>query len=126
MLHNLPLQQRRHVYFQLDGAPIHNTAAVRHWINEYFPNRWIGRNSPVIAWSPRSPDLTPLDFFLWGSLKEKVYKDRPATVNELINKITTVCREITPQQLNNVILNNRKRIEKCILYNGGLIEANPI
>ena len=34
-------------------------------------------------WPPRSPDLSPLDFCLWGYLKSKVYSPRPATLNEL-------------------------------------------
>lgn len=36
-------------------------------IQEY-PICWIGRGGPVL-WPPRSPDLTHLDFFLWGYLK---------------------------------------------------------
>jgi hypothetical protein len=38
---------------------------VREYLNTHFPGRWIGKAEPV-AWPPRSPDLTPLDFFLWG------------------------------------------------------------
>ena len=40
-------------------------------------------------WAPRSPDLTPLDYFLWGYLKSKVYVPRPANINELKRRITT-------------------------------------
>jgi len=29
-----------------------------------YPNRWIGRGEPQ-NWPARSPDLTPLEFFLW-------------------------------------------------------------
>ncbi|PSN36137.1 hypothetical protein C0J52_24834 [Blattella germanica] len=36
-----------------------------------FPIRCIGKESPV-PWSPRSPDLTPLDFFC-GHFKSLVY-----------------------------------------------------
>ena len=49
------------MYFQHDGAPPHNTRHVREYLNESFPNRWLGRGGPV-AWAPRSPDLTPLDY----------------------------------------------------------------
>ena len=34
---------------------------------------WVGRAEPV-AWPLRSSDLTPLNFFVWGTLKEKVYR----------------------------------------------------
>jgi len=37
---------------------------VRVYLNESFPNRWLGHIGPV-AWPPRSPDLTPLDYYLW-------------------------------------------------------------
>ncbi|KAJ8961840.1 hypothetical protein NQ318_021455 [Aromia moschata] len=51
------------------GAPIHNAVIVRNLLNENFPNCWIGRSSPLIRWPPRSPDITHLDFFLWGTIK---------------------------------------------------------
>lgn len=65
-IENLPLIAYNNVIFQLDGAPIHNAIVVRNWLNDNFPRRWIGRNSPFIHWPPRSPDLTPLDFFYGG------------------------------------------------------------
>jgi len=40
-----------------------------------YPERWIGRRG-AIKWPPRSPDLTPLDYFMWGYLKERVYKTK--------------------------------------------------
>ncbi|KZC09613.1 hypothetical protein WN55_01050, partial [Dufourea novaeangliae] len=40
--------------------------------------RWIERGGSIPLPAP-SPDLTPLDFFLWGILKDKVYKGVPTT-----------------------------------------------
>ncbi|GBM33600.1 hypothetical protein AVEN_181844-1 [Araneus ventricosus] len=31
-------------------------------------------------WPPRSPDLTPMDFFLWRCIKQQVYATRPPTL----------------------------------------------
>lgn len=121
-LDDLPLRNLNNLKFQLDGSPIHNAAAVREWLNEHFQNHWIGRNSPLIEWPPRSPDLTPLDFFLWGLLKQKVYKSRPQTQQELRARIVQACAEVSPHQIQNVVNNVRKRIEKCIQVDGGLIE----
>ncbi|CAF1680033.1 unnamed protein product, partial [Adineta ricciae] len=56
-----------------DGAPPHFAVDVRQYLDHQFPQRWIGRGGPI-RWAPRSPDLTPLDFFLWGHLKNIVYK----------------------------------------------------
>jgi len=54
------------VWFQQDGAPAHFGLRVRRLLDEIFPNRWIGRRG-TIEWLPRSPDLTPLDFFYGAS-----------------------------------------------------------
>lgn len=35
-------------------------------------NRWVGKNKST-DWPPRTPDLTPLDFYLWDHIKNKVY-----------------------------------------------------
>jgi hypothetical protein len=59
--------------FQKDGTPPHFSLQVHFALNAKFPNWWIGR-SGSIAWLPRSPDLTPLDFFMWGYVKNIVLK----------------------------------------------------
>ena len=51
--------------FQQNGAPCHFALSVRQFLNESVSNRWIGIDGPI-SWPPRSPDLSPLDFFLWG------------------------------------------------------------
>lgn len=50
------------IYFQQDGAPAHYANIVREFLNQYFPNKWIGRRGSV-EWLPRSLDLTPMDYF---------------------------------------------------------------
>lgn len=56
-------QQAGHrIIFMQDGAPPHHRLDVRDTLNNRFPNGWIGRDAPI-PWPPRSPDLTPLDFF---------------------------------------------------------------
>ena len=67
MLDDMPFQSR-HLWYQLDGAPSHFTFPVCRWLHHHFPDRWIGRGGPV-AWLDRSPNLKPLDFFLWACLK---------------------------------------------------------
>jgi hypothetical protein len=38
------------------------------FLYQEYPNRWIGRGG-LRHWPPRSPDINPLDFFLWGYVK---------------------------------------------------------
>lgn len=97
--------------FQQDGAPPHFAARVRQYLDETFPGRWIGRRG-AIEWPPRSPDLTPLDFFLWGHLKSKIYATQPASLEILRQRIIHECRQITPEMLQNV----RERFEQNLYY----------
>ena len=85
--------------FQQDGAPPHYYRQVRGFLTENFPDIWIGRSGPV-AWQHRSPDLTPLDFFFWGFVKNVVYQgDRTTTLQELKGRITNVAALVTLQML---------------------------
>jgi len=61
------------MFFMQDGAPAHYASDVRDWLDEKFRARWIGRRGSI-DWPARSPDLTPADFFLWGYVKDIVYK----------------------------------------------------
>ena len=45
-------------------------------------------NTPVLrVHAPRSPDLTPCDFFLWGYLKNKVFTTSPENIDVLRQRI---------------------------------------
>ncbi|CAB4013011.1 Hypothetical predicted protein [Paramuricea clavata] len=56
----------------------------RHRLQELFRNRVIAFGQPR-EWPPRSPDLTPCDFFLWGYLKSRVYQTPPQNLEDLRN-----------------------------------------
>jgi hypothetical protein len=58
-----PYFKRKRLYFQHDGAGPHYAVVMRDWLDEKFPDRWIGRRG-LLDWPARSSDLTPRDFFL--------------------------------------------------------------
>jgi hypothetical protein len=58
-------------------------------LKEIFGERIISRN----LLTPRSPDLTPTDFYLWGEPKSAVYRDRLRTLNELKTAITAFIKK---------------------------------
>ena len=95
-LQDIPLAARIAMYFQHNGAPSHYTRHVIH-LNDNFPNRWIGRGS-TISWPPRSPDLTPLDFCLWGLMKSEVYRKKVDTRDQLLFNILDVIACIKERQ----------------------------
>ncbi|GBO34726.1 hypothetical protein AVEN_258881-1 [Araneus ventricosus] len=81
------------VIFQQDGAPPHYGNIVREFLNATFPQRWIGRGA-VMAWPPRSPDITPLDFYLWSYVKQHVYSERINDINNLKPRITDLIHSV--------------------------------
>lgn len=109
------------LHFQQDGAPPHYVLPVRQWLDNHYPDQWIGRRGPI-EWPPRSPDLTPLDFFLWGHLKSVVFKTQPATIEELKQKITQECRLLTSEVFRNVREEFENRLYFCLQNNGSHFE----
>lgn len=110
----------RTIRFMQDGAPAHFALSVREWLNINLPN-WIGRGGPM-AWPARSPDLTPLDFFLWGFVKFEVYKTKPHNLAELRQRIEAAHQKISPEMLERVYEGITHRIRLCLADNGGHIE----
>ena len=119
LLEDIPLIIRSQMYFQHDGAPPHYTRHVREYINESFPNRWLGRGGPV-AWPPRSPDLTTLDYYIWGHMKTLVYETKVDSRAELRARIFAVAEQIRnhPNRIASAIQSLLIRPENY-LANGG-------
>lgn len=105
------------IYFQQDGAPPHYAANVREFLNNIFRNRWIGRRG-TIEYPARSPDLTPLDFYLWGYLKGKIYATRPRDIEELKQRIRIEIQLITPDVLRSLQTEFYHRLGLCQEVNG--------
>lgn len=119
ILEDLPLNTRNRMWFMQDGAPAHFSLNVRNYLDGAYNNKWIGRGGPV-PWPARSPDLNPLDFFLWGHLKSLVYSTPVDNIEELrariLNGIATI--QQTPGIFERVRQSMRRRLDACI-FNGG-------
>lgn len=99
-------------WYQQDGAAAHFGVHVRAYLDEHFPRRWIGRRGEI-EWPPRSPDLTPLDYFLWGYLKSKVYATRPQNLEELRNRILQEAALIDRQMIRKSVEHFYTRLAFC-------------
>lgn len=109
--------------FMQDGAPPHWGTIVRDWLTENFPLRWMGRGSPNMPWPPRSPDLTPCDFFLWGYLKSKVYTTRSADIPELKQRIRDAFQEVTVEMRAKSMLEYKERLLQLLENDGSHVEC---
>ena len=85
----------------------------------------IALNHPV-EWPPRSPDLTPCDFFLWGYLKDKVYTSVPRNLQDLRARIIQHEVEVLrndPAMVRRAVADMRRRCGLCVERGGGHVES---
>ena len=92
------------IWFQQDGASFHTANVTIDLLCTVFENRIISRNSDVI-FPPRSCDLTPLNYFLWGAVKDKCYANHPETIEALKYEIEVAIHGIEAQTIDNVLKN---------------------
>lgn len=115
---------RKTWYYQQDGAPPHFSIEARRILNNFLPGRWIGRRG-AIEWPPRSPDLTPADFWLWSYLKSKVFVPPGRTfhsLDEMREKIEEQIPLIPLSMFRDSFKDFRKRVDKCIDKAGAYFE----
>ena len=110
------------IIFQQHGAPPHWGLHVREFLNETFPNRWIGRDGPI-PWPPRSPDITLLDFFLWGYVKDIVYKTKVQDIDDLKQRISNAMTTIDEAMLQHTWQEIEYHLDVLRATNGTHIEV---
>ena len=82
-----------------------HTAEITHDVlRPVFEDRIISRRADVV-WPSRSWDLTALDYYFWGAVKDKCYADKPETINALQNNIREAVGEIQLHKIDNVLKN---------------------
>lgn len=117
-LPNLLVDTPPDMWFQHDGCPAHFRVSVREFLDEQYPNRWIGR-SGAISWPARSPDLNPLDYFFWGTMKDLVYSKPIENMDDLRYKITEAVQHIRAKNYSrNIKRSLLRRLRACIAAGG--------
>jgi len=99
------------------------TFATFGFLDATFPNRWIRRVGPT-PWPPRSPDITPpLDFSLWGYVKEKVFLTPVPDITNLKARITDDFATITEDMLENTWRETDYRLDVLRATKGAHVEV---
>jgi len=87
---------RRHFERNLVKDVHHRSVASRNWFKSYRQGE---------------ADLTPADFFLWGLLKGKMYKNTLRTIGQLKDPIRQEIQFVNVDTLGKVFQNFEKRIQ---------------
>jgi len=104
-------------WFQQDGATSHTARETMNCLRRMFGSRLISKNAETV-WPPRSPDLSTCDYFLWGYLKSRVYKNKPRSLEQLKQAITRQAEAIPKTMLVRVYENFVVRLRNCIKKRG--------
>jgi hypothetical protein len=72
-----------------------------------------------IAWPARSPDVTVPDFFLWGFLKDHVFRRRIMTIQELKQATVDEVAAIDEDLQRHAYGNFQTRLQQFVDVNGG-------
>ena len=110
------------IIYQQDGVPPLWSMDARGSLNATFPNRWFVCNGPI-CWPPHSSDLTPLDFSIWGYVKDHVYATAVNDIGELLTRIHDVIATITGDMLTRTFQEFEYRLDIVRSTNGAHVEV---
>ncbi|XP_014772804.1 uncharacterized protein LOC106871051 [Octopus bimaculoides] len=107
--------------FVQDSAPHYFSLTVRAWLDKHFPGRWMGRRGPHER-PPRSPDLTPCDFYRWGYTIEEFYKTQSRTLEDSETRTQDFLSDISDDIMQKVVHSIPDRLRKLVNATGAYVE----
>jgi len=73
--------------------------------------------------APKSPDINPVDYAVWGTLQQQVYHNRKfTTVDQLKQAIVEEWNKLSQRFINRSIDEWRRRLTNIVQQQGGHIE----
>ena len=101
------------IWFQQEGAKCHTAESTVDVLRFVFEDRIISHRADIV-WPPRSCDLTALDYYLWGAIKNKCHADKPETIQALKDNIREAIGEIQLHTIDTVLKNWNDRVDYCM------------
>jgi len=115
-------------WFQQDGARAHTTKENLEKLRQSFEGRIISRRFPQlfpgegVEWPPNSPDLSPMDFFVWGRVKDLVFKRKPRDLDDLEEKIGQALLALPAESCRRTFDSFEERLRVAVAMEGIHIE----
>ena len=100
-------------WFQQDGTTCQTAEATLDVLCPVFEDRIISRRADGV-WPPQSCDLTLLDYYLWGAVKDKFYADKRESIDFLKGNIREEIGQIQLHTIDNVLKNWTDHVGYCM------------
>ncbi|GFS51181.1 DUF4817 domain-containing protein [Trichonephila clavipes] len=114
--------QISNVSFMQDRATSDTANPVKAFLIQTFGEDRIVSMRCRYPWPPRSPDLTPADFWLWENLKSRVYLSGPSSLSELKDAIRREVSSMHPDMFHSAVAGFITRLECLLPCGGGHVE----
>ena len=103
--------------WQQDSAPSHRSRTVQDWCKNNLEQSW-----PWTIWPPSSPDLSPLDYAIWGEIERKACATPHPNVASLKAAVEKEWMEMSEAYVIKSCKAFRPRLEAMLAANGGHFE----
>ncbi|QQP50248.1 Transposable element tcb2 transposase [Caligus rogercresseyi] len=102
-----------------DGAPSHTSDAVQKYIISKLSSKGFWSKE---MWPPSSPNLNPLDYFVWTHVEQRACATSHPNVDALKASVNKVWAAMNTNDIVNACKAFRSRIEACIKAEGSIFE----
>ena len=103
--------------FQQDSAPAHAAKKTQEWCRQNMHLTWTKE-----FWPPNSPDLNPLDYFVWGEVERVSNKNAHHSREALKRTIQETMEVMDRTVVKRACGRFRSRLERMVAAEGGFIE----
>ena len=103
--------------FNRTALRAHTAESTLDVLRHVYEDRIISRRADDI-WPPRSCDLTPLDYYMCGAVKDICYADKPEIIDALKDNIREAIVEMQLHTIDNLLKNWTNRVGSCISIQG--------
>jgi inhibitor of nuclear factor kappa-B kinase subunit alpha len=110
-----------HYVFQQDGAPSHTANVVQNWCRANLSD-FLAKDE----WPPSSPDLNPLDYFVWSYMLSKINEHKVSTLAQFKTVILRVWDEMSMEVVRAACDGFEKRLKLVKKVKGGVIPKHML
>jgi hypothetical protein len=114
---------RGSVYIPFSHAPHKKVQRIQ--VRSNRTQEWCAQNLPFTlekeAWPPSSPDLNPLDFFVWSMTEGDVNRSPHNTKQSLITSIMKVFADLSREDVRRACSRFQSRLEEVVEARGNFI-----
>lgn len=101
-----------------DSAPSHTSGATRQFLDSKIAGKYVTKEE----WIPNSPDVAPMDYFVWGWMRKRVETKKVSSIGSLKRALKQAWDELPQEYIDNALASWPRRIYMIYKAKGNNIE----